>query len=318
MKKIAVLLVLAALLLGACGSKSSGDSAAAVNLAGSIIPEGASIVGTADVPGLLKLDFAKKMSKETAEFEKQLGIKAQDLGVMTFWATVAGKNNTDAAFFTKGIPISVIEKLGGKNETYQGIKLYTLGDQDSVAAEIAGYVVFGTVKAVKASADASKGKNLASSGRDKEFSSLLGKTSGLVAFAFVPDATMKKDIDSSSKGAGQMADFVKNFKGLAFGLGYASKNFEVRAAAASTGDAAKKAADYISQMKEGFKGQIDMYSMMLGKEAAGAAKKAFDSFKAKASGDFLNLDIDVPEILVDAIVSKFAGMFSGMAGSMVE
>ncbi|HOG65233.1 MAG TPA: hypothetical protein PLM00_01475 [Spirochaetota bacterium] len=318
MKKIAVLLFVLTLALAACGSKTSGDSAAAVGLAGNLIPENASFVGTADVPGLLKIEFIKKMSKDRAEFEKQLGIKTEDLGVMTFWATVSGTKEADAAFFTKGLTGKIIEKLGGSSQEYQGIKVYTIGDKESAVAEVAGYVVFGTLKSVKATIDASKGRNLASSGRDKEFAAMLSKTQGLVTFAFIPDAKMKREIQAGAKAMKGFEKFIEGFNGLALGIGHASKKLELRIAAGSSDDGAKAAAEMLSGLKEQVGSQIDGFAMMLGKEAAGAAKDALASFKAKANGSFLNLDLDVPEVLIDAVASQLAGMFGGMAGGLMK
>lgn len=316
MKKIALLLFALTLTLGACGSKTAGD--AAVNLVGSLIPANASVIGSVDVPGLLKLDIAKTMTKETADFEKETGIKIQDFGTVTFWAIVSGDDDPEVAFFTKGVSISVIEKLGKKSQDYQGVQMYMLNDDDAVAASIADQLVIGTAKAVKSSIDASKGKNLVSAGRDKQFSTLMGKASGLIAVAFVPDAKTKADIVAKAKDLGEMADFVKDFKGLALGLGFASSAYEIRLAAESTKDAASSAADMITKMVDGYKSQVDGFAMMLGKEAAGSAKKAFDSFTAKASGSFLNIGLDLPEALITALTSNMGALFGGMPGGMMD
>lgn len=304
MKRIAVLLVLVVLLLGACGSKNSGS--AVLNQASSLIPEQANVIGSADIPGLLKLDLAKKFSKD-AEFEKKFGVKVQDLGVLTFWV-IANGQDTDGAFFTKGISIDVIKKLAKENTSYQGTDIYTLGNANEAAAELAGQIVVGTPRAIKASIDASKGKSLASSGRANEFSDLLNKTSGLLTIAFIPDATVKEKLDENSKSAGPLEDFVKSFKGLAIGFEYDSKELDIRTAFASTSAAAEKAADYLKTTVKGFEKQASGLSMMLGQGAEKAVKEVFESFKAKAVGDFLKVRVEIPELLLEMIASRLSGL----------
>lgn len=305
MKRIAVLLVLVALLLGACGSKNPG--ATAVNLASTLIPENANIVGSADIPSILKMNLSKNFANSFTEFESKVGIKPQDLGVLTFWATINSQDG-DGAVFAKGVSIDVIKKLAKGTTNYQEAEVYILQEPDLVAAELAGQIVFGKLSAVGASIDASKGKNLASSGHATEFSDLLNMTKGFFTIAFIPDATVKEKLDENSKSAGPLEDFVKSFKGLAIGFEYDSKELDIRTAFASTSAAAEKAADYLKTTVKGFEKQASGLSMMLGQGAEKAVKEVFESFKAKAVGDFLKVRVEIPELLLEMIASRLSGL----------
>jgi hypothetical protein len=325
MKKHVFLYLFLSLALVLTGCSKGGDSAAvsgkaagAVADVGELIPVEASIVGTIDIGGITSIKLLASMKDKIAEEEAKIGIKFSDFGNLAFFVTGSLKDKKpQAAFFTKA-DLSKMADKAKSTQTHGGVTIHVM-DEDSGFAQVKGFTVMGMLPAIKASIDASGGKNLKNSPRQALFNEVLAHVGGaIMTLGFIPDAQTLADMKKGAAQAGPLAGFIENISAAAIGLDYKSDALVITLAGRSVAAAAKTAADTIKQQVPQAKPMAEMYAGQLGADGKKWIKQIFDSFKAEADGDFLKIGIALPEKMLETLFTQFAGMFGNMGGGQAD
>jgi len=299
-KTIVVLLSLAFLLSFSSCTKSkaklSGDT--------KLIPAGTNAIAEINFADVMKLEKVKKqMDEESKKFTEMTGVKPSDVTSITLFANVDKlrdlERKPDFGFLIKGKGFTkdIFKKVpkSFKQIKHADTVIYNM---EKMAVALAGKtVVGGTIDNAKKVLDLSKGKGKAVD--TKEFTAIFKKLNASSAKAAVvlPESTRKELVKMASSvplPVAGLSDFVSKLKVISAGANISSSSVEFKMVIKSDAKAIKLLVPALNALLPMVGDQADKAD----KKMKGA-KKAFDSIKLVADGDYFVASVKIPESLID-------------------